>query len=477
MTNPLWIRDDVLVALQPAESLGTDWQATGVSIDSRTVQAGDLFVALEGPNVDGHDYVEAALKAGAVAAVVHRPISGSTGNVVIVKDTFAALENLARAARFRLSQEARVCAVTGSVGKTGTKEMLVEVLSKQGRTAATQGNLNNHWGLPLSLARIPADCDYVVLELGMNHAGELSSLSAIARPHAAIITTVEAVHIEFFKSVADIADAKAEIFDGLEPDGVAIINADNEFCDRLFNAARRVGAATIRTFGTAKDADVQLLEWQPHESGATVTVSVVGQKLAYRLPQSGRHVAMNSASVLAITQAIGANVVKAAQALSEVKPPKGRGGREIVAWQGGTITLIDDSYNASPVAVEAALAALALVPVGSGGRRIAVLGDMLELGEQGPAYHAALSDACADAGVDLVFTAGPLMKNLFKAIPPEFRGGHAANSAELAPIVEGALQPGDVVMVKGSKGSLMGKVIDAIRTPGAHNQKIAFNGA
>jgi len=479
MTTPLWARDDIFAAVDGVSGSNTnrpDWHATGVSIDSRNIKPGDLFVAIEGPNADGHDYVEMAFKAGAVAAIVHRPVAMATGHLVLVKDTLAALEGLARFARARLSGDARVCAVTGSVGKTGTKDMLVHILSKQGKTASTLGNLNNHWGLPLSLARVPADCKFVVLELGMNHAGELLPLTALARPHAAIITTVDAVHMEFFESVADIADAKAEIFSGLEPDGIAIINADNQFRDRLFKAARRAGTASIRTFGVAADADVRLIEWQPHDDGSTVTAEVDDLKLAYRIPTEGRHIALNSTGVLAVVQAIGADVVHAAQSISESEAPKGRGSREKIAWHGSSLTVIDDSYNASPVAVKAALNALALVPVAQDGRRLVVLGDMLELGDQAPAYHAALAGLCVDSGAELVFTAGPLMQNLFDALPKTQRGGHAATSTELAPLVVSALKPGDVVLVKGSKGSRMGVVIDAIRTATAIIPKIVVNG-
>jgi UDP-N-acetylmuramoyl-tripeptide--D-alanyl-D-alanine ligase len=483
MTAVLWTRDQVLAAVDGAEPGGLDtglWQATGVSIDSRTLRRGDLFVALKGPFADGHDHLAAAFAAGACAAVVHRTegVDGQAGPLIVCSDTMAALEALGRAARARLSPDARVLGVTGSVGKTGTKDMLVHALSRQGPTASTVGNLNNHWGLPLSLARTPADSRFVVLEMGMNHAGELIGLSTMARPHAAIVTTVEAVHIENFSGVEEIADAKAEIFCGLEPDGTAVINADNGFATRLRRTAGQCGVERIVTFGREADADVRLLDWTPGEAGADVRVAAFGTSLDMHLPSAGRHIALNGCGVLAMVHAAGADVASAAAALAGIEPPKGRGGREAVACGGGgTFVLIDESYNASPVAVRAALDTLALTAVADGGRRIAILGDMLELGPRAAAYHAELADICAEAGVDRVLTAGPLMRHLHDALPQALRGAHAPDAAEACGDAAAEVRAGDVVMVKGSRGSRMDLVVDALRAH-AHRAaaKIAANG-
>lgn len=481
MTAPLWTRDQVLEAIDGAETAGLDtglWQAMGVSIDSRTVSPGDLFIAIKGPVADGHDYVAAAFAAGAVAALVHRTdgVDTQAGPLIVCGDTLSGMEAIARAARARLAPEARVLAVTGSVGKTGTKDMLVHVLSRQGATASTAGNLNNHWGLPLSLARTPAESRFVVLEMGMNHAGELAGLSAVARPHAAIVTTVDAVHIEHFSCVEDIADAKAEIFSGLEPGGVAIVNADNAFADRLRHAASRDGVETVLTFGSGADADVRLAAWAPDTDGADVTVDLDGARLVFRLPVAGRHIALNSTGVLAMAHAVGADVSQAAASLSDIAPPKGRGGREVVAWGAGEITLIDESYNASPVAVRAALESLALAPADGGGRRIAVLGDMLELGMRAAAYHAGLAGVCRETGADRVLTAGSLMRHLHDALPEAQRGTHAPDAQTLSSHVIATLGAGDVVMVKGSRGSRMDIVVDAIRAASRSASKIAVNG-
>ena len=458
----LWTAADAAAACN-ARLLGSEaWQATGVSIDSRTVAAGDLFIALKGPNFDGHTFVAAALAKGAAAALVSEiPADAPAGSPLLqVADTMAALEDLGRMARTRTN--ARICAVTGSVGKTGTKEALRLCLSGQGTTFATEGSLNNHWGVPLSLARMPADCAFAIFELGMNHAGEIGPLSRMVRPDVALITTVEAVHLEFFDSVEAIADAKAEIFQGMGPQGTAILNRDNPHFARLLAAARTQGLSRIWGFGANEQADARLLECSLHATSSAVTADLKGEPLQYCLSLPGRHHVLNSLGVLLAVRALGGDVVAAARSFCRLQAVKGRGQRKRVNLQRGSFTVLDESYNASPVSVAAALEVLGKTDPGAGGRRIAVLGDMRELGADGPALHAGLADAVKRNHIDLVFCAGPLLRNLFDRLPADQRGRHEEDSQRLAPLLAAAVQPGDVVMVKGSAGSRMGVAVDAM---------------
>ncbi len=441
--------------------------ATGVSIDSRTLKRGDLFFALKGPNFDGHAYVEPALKAGACAAVVAETWRGRTaaGRFLIVADPEKALGALAKAARQR--SVARIAAITGSVGKTGCKDALAMVLSRQAATCATQGNLNNHYGLPLSLARLGADARYGVFELGMNHPGELAPLSALLRPDVALITTVEAVHLENFDSEEAIADAKAEIFQGMSPQGTAILNRDNHHFGRLYRRAQEAGIARITSFGAHERADLRLQDCTLHETSSSVTVLNDGSPLTYTIGVPGRHWVANSLAVLAAAQALGADIAAAAAALGEMRATAGRGLRaEIPLSSGGDFVLIDESYNASPASMQAAFDVLAQTAPRPGGRRIAVLGDMLELGDDAGAMHADLAAGLIAGRVDLVFTAGPMMARLATALPAPMKGGHTSTSGCLAPRVTAAVRAGDVVMVKGSLGSQMKRVVDALRALG-----------
>jgi UDP-N-acetylmuramoyl-tripeptide--D-alanyl-D-alanine ligase len=461
MTPSLWTGKELAEALDiqtPADVV-----IQGVSIDTRTLKPADLFIAIKGDNVDGHAYAQQAVAKGAAALLVDHPLPGLNIAQFVVSDTFEAMRGLA-AYSVRRSLARRI-AVTGSVGKTGTKEMLALALSAQAPVHATQGNLNNHYGLPLTLARMSRDAVYAVLEMGMNHAGELTPLSLLARPQVAVVTTVEPVHIEFFPKLSDVAEAKAEIFAGLEPGGVAVLNRDNPFYGLLARRAQEKGAKII-TFGGHIEAEFRLLHCEI--SGAvTEVLALAGEKpLAYRVGVPGRHWALNSLAVLAALQAAGADVVAGAQALSAMTPPKGRGARvEIELGEGGTFDLIDESYNASPASMKAAIITLAQIRLEDGGRRIAVLGDMLELGLQGPRLHKELLTVLEEAGIDRVFTAGPLMEGLFETLPQAMRGGHAATSSELAPLVAASVQAGDVVMVKGSAGSRMGRVVEALSAP------------
>lgn len=451
------------------------WQVNGVSIDSRTVEPGDLFVALKGPNFDGHDYAAQALRAGAAAALVsQRPDElGDDAPLLLVDDTMTALEALGRAGRAR--SDARVTAITGSVGKTGTKEALKRALEGQAATHASLGSLNNHWGAPLSLARMPADTGYAILELGMNHAGELTPLSRLVRPHVAIITTVEAVHLEFFNSVADIADAKSEIFLGLEPDGTAIINRDNPYFDRMRAAAEAAGAARILSFGVHREADARLINLVQHPTCNCISADIDGQAVTYKIGAPGRHWAMNSLAVLTAVRALGADLGLSALALADMAPSKGRGRRHRVDLPAGSFQVIDESYNASPVAMRAALELLGTAAPAARGRRIAVLGDMLELGESAPQLHAELAEDLLANRVDLLFACGPNMAHLFDAVPRNRRGTYAPDAERLLNDVLAEVRPGDVVMVKGSLGSRMQPIVQALLDRGERSQ-IAVNG-
>ncbi len=459
---PLWTAADAAKAVS-GTCTGT-WSATGISIDSRTVAAGDLFIALKGPSFDGHGYVVEALKKGAAAAIVHQavPESGEYHDrLIVVKDTFLALENLARAARART--DAKIIAVTGSVGKTGTKEALKLALAVQGATHATEGNLNNHWGVPLSLARMPASTQFGVFELGMNHPGEIAPLSKLVRPHAAVITTVEAAHLEFFASVADIAEEKAAIMAGLEPGGIAVMPSDNPHYARLSAAAKRYGAKIV-AFGTGGEATARLFAWSLTPDGTQVAAEFDDERIMYDMIVSGRHWALNSIAAIAAVKAIGGNIHLAAAALARLAAPVGRGARKIIKVAGGKVLLIDESYNASPAAVRVLADTMAQMhqPVGGAtGRLIMVLGDMRELGPKAAELHAGLAESLKAARIDLVYTAGPMMKHLHDALPEKMRGAHAADAVSLVGILQKDMRAGDVIAVKGSHASRMDLVVEA----------------
>ena len=453
----LWTAEDVAAAT--GGHYTRPFEARGVSIDSRTVRPGDLFVALSGPRFDGHDFVADALARGAAAAVARRapPKVAADAALLMVKDTMAALLGLGGAGRARA--RARVIAVTGSVGKTGTKEALKLVLGRQRPTAANEGSLNNHWGLPLSLARMAPDAGFGVFEMGMNHAGEIEPLSRLARPHVALVTWVASVHSAFFSNVEEIADAKAEVFAGMQPDGVAVLNRDSRHFSRLAAAASARGVNTIISFGVHPDAVVRLVEAVPEPEGSRVVASVSGKGATFRVGVAGRHWVMNSLAVLATVTAAGGDVAAASAALTDLRALEGRGRCHTVAVGEGSLRLIDESYNASPVSMDAAIEVLGQARPGPGGRRIAVLGDMLELGPETVALHAALARPLTDWGIDLVFTAGPDMVHLSQALPGSMRGGGEVDADRLLPLVTAAVRRGDVVMVKGSAGSRMGVVV------------------
>ena len=457
--NTLWTSSEADLATGGRSN--RRWQASGVSIDTRTLERGDLFVAIEGPNFDGHEFTAEAFKRGAAAVIASRPLAGLEAEkpVLMVADTLLALNALARAARGRTN--AHVIAVTGSVGKTGVKEALKLALADQGRTAATEGNLNNEIGVPLSLARMPADVRFAIFELGMNHAGELSALAQLVRPEVAIITTIAPAHAEFFESVADIADAKAEIFDGMMG-GTAVLNRDNAYFATLAVTAFARGIERITGFGAHPEATSRVIDAAPDSSSTQVTAEIGGAHFEYRVGLPGRHWVINSLAVLAAVDAVGGDIAAAAVALGRLEATKGRGMRHRVAVKGGEIEVIDESYNASPASMRAVFDTLGAAEPGSDGRRVAVLGDMLELGVNSELMHAGLAAPLEARGIDLVFTAGAMMAKLDAALPDAMRGGHAGSAEELAPILVAALRAGDVVAIKGSLGSRMNQAVEAL---------------
>ncbi len=463
MSAPLWTADALLVATQ-GQRHGEIAAVSGVSIDTRTLQKGDLFVALEGDSRDGHEFIRMAFEKGASAALVATGRAAEfadAGPLLAVPDVLEGLRQIGRAARAR--SKARIAAVTGSVGKTGSKEAIRTVLSMQAETHASVASYNNHFGVPLTLARMPQSARFGVFEVGMNHAGEIEPLSRMVQPHVALITTVEAVHLEFFASVEAIADAKAEIFAGLLPDGVAVINRDNPHFERLNAAARASNAGRVVTFGAHHASDIRLVDCALMPEGSDVTVDFLGRRLVYRLGSPGRHNAMNSLGLLGVVEALGANVDAASKALIEVRPPAGRGARLHLGEEGQEITVLDESYNANPAAVRAALSILSATPVGKGGRRIAVLGDMRELGEQSAALHAGLAPDLAPNKVDLLLACGPYMKALWNDVPAALRGSYAADSSALETMLLETVRPGDTIMIKGSLGSRMGPLVTALK--------------
>ena len=461
--EPLWSVEAMAQAMHAARAGALPAAAAGISIDSRSIAPGEAFFAIAGEHRDGHAFVPAALAAGAGLAVVaaeQRAGFPAQAPLLVVADVLAALCDLARAARAR--SPAKFLAVTGSVGKTSTKEALRLALGADGETHASVASYNNHWGVPLSLARCPRTARYAVLELGMNHAGEIAALTALARPHVAIITTIEPVHLEFLGSLAAIADAKAEIFRGLEAGGAAVINRDNPQFARLRRRAQDAGAGRVVSFGQHAAADARLIKCSLHPDCSTVQARILGIDVTYKLGAPGRHIVHNSLAVLAAAALVGADLALAALALAQLRPAAGRGARITLETGDGKAQLIDESYNANPASMRAALALLGQAEIGAHGRRIAVLGDMLELGSRGAQWHRQMLEPVLAHGIDLVFCCGPLMRALWEALPSERRAGYAETSALLEPQVLAAIRPGDTIMVKGSLGSRMGPIVKAL---------------
>lgn len=461
-------------ATAAAEATGgratADWTARGVSIDTRSLQKGDLFVALKAAR-DGHDFVADALSKGAAAAMVDHVPDGVAEDapLLVVDDVQTALEALGRAGRARM--KGRVVAVTGSVGKTSTKEMLRDILGAQGRTHAAEASYNNHWGVPLTLARMPRDTEYAVIEIGMNHPGEIAPLARMARPDIGIVTTVAAAHLAAFDDLDGIAREKASLFEGLGPGGTAIINTDLETTPILRDAARAVGAH-VAGFGVEAD-DCRLESVRLVDDRTIAEAEIGGERILFRIQSPGRHFAMNGLAVLAATRALDLDMALAVMALGQWTPYAGRGARQVIrldrADDAQSVLLYDDSYNANPASVGAALEVLAAARVThdigrvARGRRIAYLGDMKELGPDGPEMHRALADHPAMDGIDLIHTVGPLMQGLAQALPAPKRGRHCDTAQEMAARVRHELDAGDVVLVKGSLSTGLSAVVQAIR--------------
>jgi UDP-N-acetylmuramoyl-tripeptide--D-alanyl-D-alanine ligase len=463
MSAPLWTVDAMAAAMRAIRVGPLPDAVDGISIDSRSIAPGEAYFAIKGDTHDGHAFVAAALQNGAGLAVVAQDKRGempTEAPLLVVPDVLAALGDLAAAARAR--SQGKVIAVTGSVGKTSTKEALRLALSRDGETHASVASFNNHWGVPLSLARLPQGARYGVFEIGMNHAGEITPLTRLVRPEVAIVTTIAPVHLEFFGSLDAIADAKAEIFLGVAPGGAAVLNRDNEQFARLAHAAGQAGVERIVAFGEDARADARLIRYALQPEASTVEADILGQRVAYKVGAPGKHLVLNSLAVLAAAQLAGADLAIVALALAEQTPAAGRGTRIALAVPGGSALLIDESYNANPASMRAALALLGQAPIGARGRRIAVLGDMLELGTAGAELHRDLAGAVREHGIDLVFCAGPLMEALWQALPSERRGGYAKDAGALEGEVVAAVRGGDAVMVKGSFGSRMGPIVKAL---------------
>ncbi|MFN3662689.1 UDP-N-acetylmuramoyl-tripeptide--D-alanyl-D-alanine ligase [Yoonia sp.] len=469
--TPLWTAADAVAATHGMTN--SDWTATGVSIDTRTLQKGDLFVALKDIR-DGHDFVKLALEKGAAAALVsHRPANvGPDAPLLVVPDVLRGLEALGIAARAR--SRARIAAITGSVGKTSTKEMLRTILSRQGRCHAAEASYNNHWGVPLTLARMPEDADFAVVEIGMSNPGEIAPLSRMTRPHVAMVTTVAAAHLASFDDLDGIAAEKATIMDGLEPGGIAVLNGDIVTSKLLQDRAECVGAQIVlfgETTGAWRISDLRICQ-----DVTVIEVVSPGHDYLFKLSVPGRHFALNAVGVLAVAQALGADPLAASLDLGLWVPPAGRGTREILqldpANEFETLDLIDDAFNANPTSLAASLEVISAGQPRDGvgrivkGRRIAILGDMLELGPQEVGMHRDMAQNGHLQQLDLIHCAGPLMKHLWQSLPDTQRGQWTATAAELAGQASRLVDAGDVVLVKGSKGSKIALVVDAIRKLG-----------
>ncbi|MEL7151655.1 MAG: UDP-N-acetylmuramoyl-tripeptide--D-alanyl-D-alanine ligase [Pseudomonadota bacterium] len=467
--TPLWTSGDALAATG-GRLQGPDWQATGVSIDTRTIQPGDLFVALKDVR-DGHDFVVQALEKGAAAALVSHVPDGvsSEASLLLVDDVLNALGALGTAARART--QAKVIGITGSAGKTSTKDMLLQVLGHQGKTHAAEASYNNHWGVPLTLARMPAETEYAVIEIGMNHPGEIAPLARLARLNVAVVTTVAPAHLAAFESVEGIAEEKASIFEGLEPGGIALFNADVDTAPILNGTAKEYAARRIG-FGEHGDAALRALKITLTDSASVVEGRGPAGPFLFKVGAPGRHFAMNALAVYGAAQLVGADADVVACDLGQWKAPAGRGQRETImldAVEGQSMELIDDAFNANPASVAAAFDVLAAIDPKQDkgriatGRRIAILGDMLELGADELDLHRALADHPAMAKIKRVDCVGPRMKALYDALPVEKRGRCVEKAEALVAEAHKLIDAGDVVLVKGSKGSRVSLVVDALR--------------
>ncbi|ESZ59122.1 UDP-N-acetylmuramoylalanyl-D-glutamyl-2,6-diaminopimelate--D-alanyl-D-alanine ligase [Mesorhizobium sp. C120A] len=437
---------------------------SGISIDSRSLQPGDAFFAIKGEAMDGHDFATAAIKAGAGVLVVAEGKLPSLGRLtapmIVVQDVLAALEKLGVAARAR--SKAKIIAITGSAGKTTTKEALRHVLSAVGKVHASAQSFNNHWGVPLTLARMPDDCDYAVFEIGMNHPGEIRPLVKMVRPQVAIVTMIAAAHLGFFRNLDEIAKAKAEIFEGIEPGGAALLNRDDARWKLLDKMARAAGVEHVFGFGENARSTYKLTKCELHADHSDITARIGGQDVTARIGAPGRHMVQNVLAVLGAAHLVEADIGKVALALADLSAERGRGKRHMLRHPKGPITLIDESYNANPASMAAAMALLNATPVTGEGRRIAVLGDMLELGDHSAKLHAALAELIVGTGTNTVFLGGPEMRALADILPDEIKTEYRAGAEELKPLLLSTLKAGDVVMIKSSKGIGFSKLVEAL---------------
>ncbi|MDY8110756.1 UDP-N-acetylmuramoylalanyl-D-glutamyl-2,6-diaminopimelate--D-alanyl-D-alanine ligase [Fulvimarina sp. 2208YS6-2-32] len=467
MSDFLW-ETDVLIEAMRARPIGTmPAGIRGISIDSRTVEKGDAFFAIAGDRFDGHDFLINAQKAGAALHVVSERRIPALGRLqapmLVVDDVLDALGRLAAAARAR--SKAQIVAVTGSVGKTTTKEALRHGLAVNGTVHASLASFNNHWGVPLSLARLPAETRYAIFEIGMNHPGEIRPLVKLVRPHAAIVTLIAAAHLGHFRDLDEIADAKAEIFEGLVAGGTAIVNSDDPKCMRLASAARAAGVTNVMTFGEAPGADFRMTEFEAGDAGSMLIADIAGTSVSVELAMSGKHFAQNTLAVLGAAHVAGADVEAVAARLSSWQAVKGRGQRYSLAMpSGGEITVFDDSYNANPASMRAAIDTLRLARLGENGRRIAVLGDMKELGGHSGDLHAGLAEPLAAAGVSRVFLVGEEIRALESALPEAIESSLHDAPADAEEQLLSEMRAGDAIMVKASRSIGLEKLVEGLLT-------------
>ena len=453
--SPLWTSAEIAEAVGGTAS--GDFEAAGVAFDSREVEPGHLFVALKGEATDGHRFLDGAFASGAAGALVSVPADRPH---VLVEDTFEALNDLGRASRTRTA--ARICGVTGSVGKTGTKEALFAALDRAapGRAHRSVKSYNNHTGVPLSLARMPRETRFGVFEMGMNHAGELAALTRIVRPHVAIVTAIAPAHREFFSSEEEIADAKGEIFQGLEEGGTAIVPFDSPHRDRLV-AAARPHAATILTFGLSEGADIRARDVVAAPSGGSLVTAILPEsELTFTISQHGEHWVSNALAVLGAVEAMGGDLAAAGLALADMAGLKGRGERHRIRLEAGEALLIDESYNANPASMAATLRTFGAERLP--GRRVAVLGGMRELGESSDDFHAALAQHVSAARVDYAILVGEEMAPLAKALGQTMKMAHVPDTASAVGLVREAIRPGDAILVKGSNSIGLAGLVEAL---------------
>ena len=458
----LWTVAEVVAATGGRPEGLLDGPISSVSIDSREIQPEALFVAIKGDSHDGHDFVAKALEAGAAAALVSEAYHARNGGdrLIVVADPLEALTKLAVAARAR--SRAQIIAVTGSAGKTTTKEALRTVLSAAGETHASVKSFNNHWGVPLTLARLPREAQFGVFEIGMNHAGEITPLVQLVRPHVAVITTVAAAHLQFFSSVADIAAAKAEIFLGLEPGGTAVLNGDHDYLHILFGKAREASVGRVVTYGFDEACDWRITQYEPSGARTQVQVEHEGQVFTLNLQVKGRHMAANAVAALAVSHLSGEGAKVALDALAGFGAPEGRGETVKLGPAEKPLLLVDESYNANLASMAAALDVYANVKP-AGGAKVLVLGDMLELGPLSPELHASLKDAVISANPDRIFLVGQAIAGLRNALGEGYVTGHALKIDEIAETILSSLAHGDAVMVKGSNGVRLSSLVKSIR--------------